>query len=96
MVSDGGVPSVGVVEAFDVVEHRGAGLVPCGEGVPVQEFGFEGGEERLAVPSTLRCRLVGSGFRTRLMCIDQVQGVVATLPCWREFRCSVRASAGVL
>ena len=26
----------------------------------------------------------------------QVQGVVATLPCWRECRCSLRASAGVL
>ena len=37
---------MGVVEAFDVVEDGGSGLVPGGEAVPVQEFGFEGGEER--------------------------------------------------
>ena len=36
-----------VVEAFDVVEDGGAGLVLVGEAGPVQEFGFEGAEERL-------------------------------------------------
>ena len=38
---------VGVVEPFDVVEDSGSGLVPGGEAGPVEEFGFEGGEERL-------------------------------------------------
>ena len=36
-----------VVEAFDVVEDGGSGLVVGGEAFPVQEFGLEGGEERL-------------------------------------------------
>ena len=47
MVSDGRVPPPGVVEAFDVVEDGGAGLVADGEAGPVEEFGLEGGEERL-------------------------------------------------
>ena len=38
---------MGVVEAFDVVEDGGAGLVAGGGVGPVQEFGLEGGEERL-------------------------------------------------
>ena len=38
---------MGVVEAFDVVEDGGSGLVPGGGAGPVQEFGLEGGEERL-------------------------------------------------
>ena len=38
---------MGVVEAFDVVEDGGAGLVAGGGAGPVQEFGLEGGEERL-------------------------------------------------
>ena len=38
---------MGVVETFDVVEDGGAGLVSGGEAGPVQEFGLEGGEERL-------------------------------------------------
>ena len=47
MVSGGCVPPVGVVEAFDVVEDGGSGLVRGGEAFPVEEFGLEGGEERL-------------------------------------------------
>jgi len=46
VVSDGGVPPVGVVEPFEVVEDRGTGLVSGSEGGPVEEFGLEGGEER--------------------------------------------------
>ena len=38
---------MGVVEAFDVVEDGGAGLVAVGEAGLVQEFGLDGGEERL-------------------------------------------------
>ena len=37
---------------------------------------------------------VGASFRRRRS--NRVQGVVATLPCWRECRCSLRVSAGVL
>jgi len=46
-VSVGGVESSPVVEAFDEVEEGGAGLVVGGETRPVEEFAFEGGEERL-------------------------------------------------
>ena len=45
---------MGVVEAFDVVEDGGAGLVPVGEAGPVQEFGLEGGEERLGYRIVVR------------------------------------------
>lgn len=41
------MPPVRVVEAFDVVEDGGSGLVPVGEAGPVEEFGLEGGEKRL-------------------------------------------------
>ena len=47
MVTDGRMPPVRVVEPFDVVEDGGAGLVPVSEAGPGQEFGLEGGEERL-------------------------------------------------
>ena len=38
----------------------------------------------------------GCGVPHRPRLAGRVQGVVATLPCWRECRCSLRASAGVL
>ena len=40
------MPSGGVVEAFYEVEDGGAGLVAGVVGVAVEEFGFQGGEER--------------------------------------------------
>ena len=55
------MPSVGVVEALDVVEYGGAGLVPVGEAGPVQEFGLEGGEERLGYGVELLCQIGGCG-----------------------------------
>ena len=61
MVSDGGVPPVRVVEAFDVVEDGGSGLVPVGEAVPGQESGFEGGEERFGYGVELLCQIGGCG-----------------------------------
>ena len=38
----------------------------------------------------------GVVFHTDRGSQPRIQGVVATLPCWRECRCSLRASAGVL
>ncbi len=46
-ISVGGVPASPVVEALDEVEQCGAGLVVGGEAGSVEEFTFEGGEERL-------------------------------------------------
>ena len=46
-VSVGGMAAAPVVEAFDEVEEGGAGLVVGGEAGAVEEFAFEGGEERL-------------------------------------------------
>ena len=47
MVSDGGVPAAGVVEAFDELEDGEPGSGSVREGHPVEEFGLEGSEERL-------------------------------------------------
>ena len=44
---EGGVASLPDVEDLEVFEDGGSGLVSVGEAVPVEEFGFEGGEERL-------------------------------------------------
>jgi len=46
LVPEGGVPSGGVVEAFDEVEDCGAGILAGLVGVAVEEFCFQGGEER--------------------------------------------------
>ena len=43
----GGLAPLPVVEDFDVVEQRWAGLVSVRECGPVEDYGFEGGEERL-------------------------------------------------
>jgi hypothetical protein len=45
---DGGMAALGVVETFDEVEHRQAGLDLGLEADAVEEFALEGGEETLA------------------------------------------------
>src|SRR5260370_18365596 len=42
-----GVSAPAVVEALDPVEEREPGLVAGAEGVPVEQFGLDGGEEAL-------------------------------------------------
>ena len=46
-LAEGGVPAVGVVEAFQVVEDGYPGFGPGAEAVAVQQLAFQGGEEAL-------------------------------------------------
>jgi hypothetical protein len=45
-VAEGRVSAAGVVPTFDVLEYRLAGGGVGRPGLPVQQFGFDGGEER--------------------------------------------------
>ena len=63
---------VGVVEAFDVVEDSGAGLVPGGEAGPVEEFGLECGEERLG--NSIDAPIVKYWFRGWGQCVVGLGG----------------------
>ena len=92
----------GAIQAEDLA----SGLVACREAALVDELSFEGGEKRLAdavAPSSSPPGLLtgASGGapaqpRSRPRDIGRIQPVVATPGCWREHRCSLRASAGVL
>ena len=72
MVPEGGVPSGGVVEAFYELEDGGACLCAGVVGVSVEEFCFQGGEERLDHGIVVRVSSAAHG--------GDVPGLVASVP----------------
>src|SRR3954470_10901878 len=95
-VAEAGMPAAGVVPPFDVGEDRLVG--PCfgGPGLSVEQFGFDGGEERLGhrVVPALACAAdrkphpgLGGGAR------ELSRGVLAT-PIGMENHPGRRAALG--